>query len=452
MPSVFPSTRSDRLAEAALVALLVAALLFGGGPRGAGDLVVHLAAVPVLVLGAMRWTQHAASRWQRAFLIWWLAALGVVGAQLLPLPPGLWSALGPRDALQADLATAGLASGWRPFTLDTWGTVRALLALAVFGAAWLLATTLPQAAQRRVLLWMLAGGAALALLGFAQAAAGAHSTLRFHGFHHPVGAIGTFANRNHYADLMAMLAPIAFAFGLRAQQHRALPFAFAMHALGIALFLAAALSFSRAGTAWAVLALAGTVVVIARRASGPRRWLTPLALVGAAALACTAYAWDGLAKRLAQDPADDLRWQFLQYSAAATREYLPWGSGAGTFKFAYAPFEPVQAMGSVFANQAHNDLLQLAIESGVPGLAVLVTFIALLVKTASRNFPIGHARPSADHALASVAAIVLWVPLIHSLVDYPLRTLGIGVVAALLLSYRASVNDAPAAGAAHRAG
>jgi O-antigen ligase len=442
----------DRSAEAACVLLLVAALLFGGGPRGAGDLVVHLAALPALVLAAMRMPAHAASRGQRAFLVWWLLAIGLVLVQLVPLPPGLWSALGPRADVAADLQAAGTGTQWRPMTLDRWATARTLLALLVCAAAWALATTLTPQARRRLLLWALATGAGLALLGFAQAAAGPHTSLRFHGFHHPIGAIGTFANRNHFAALMAMLAPLSFAFGWQAQQQRRLPVAFAMHALGVVLLLAAALSFSRAGTALAALAFAATLVLLARNARGARRWLTPLAVLAAVVLATLVYAWDGLMRRLAQDPADDLRWQYLRHGLDAAREYLPWGSGLGSFKFAYAPFEPVHAMAATFAGHAHNDLLQVLVEAGAPGLIVLVTFLALLVKTASRNIPIGPKAPTREDALASVVTIAIWVPLVHSLVDYPLRTLGIGVVMALLLSCRANTIEAPAAGAAFKAG
>ena len=60
------------------------------------------------------------------------------------------------------------------------------------------------------------------------------------------------------------------------------------------------------------------------------------------------------------DVADDLRWQYLQYGWQVAKASLPWGSGAGSFREVYAPFEPVGVMREVHALHAHNDLLQSA--------------------------------------------------------------------------------------------
>ena len=84
-------------------------------------------------------------------------------------------------------------------------------------------------------------------------------------------------------------------------------------------------------------------------------------------LAVGHFAWDGLMRRLDADPLDDLRWQYLRYGLDAMQAWLPWGSGLGTFPWVYAPMEPLAAMGPTFAERAHNDLLQIAIEAGIPG-------------------------------------------------------------------------------------
>jgi hypothetical protein len=426
---------SDRAAELAAACLLLAALLFGGGPRGAGDVVVHLAALPCLALGIVRWRWQEASRWQRWFLAWWLMALAVVALQLLPLPPALFAQLPHRASVLSDLHAAGVASTWRPMTLDTWATVRALLALATFGATWLLASTLSAAARVRLLYIALAAGAALALLGFAQAAAGEHAPIRFYAYHHQVGAIGTFANRNHFATLLGMLLPLAFALGVDAQRLRRGAIAALWFGLTTVLWLAAALTYSRAGFALASAALvaAACVSMLPRAAGGRRRLLLPALVAAVALLAIGHYAWDGLAQRLTQDPLDDLRWQYVHYGLDVMRAWLPWGSGLGSFPWVYAPAEPVAAMLQVFAERAHNDLLQLVIEAGVPGLLLLVAFLDLAVR-AARSFLMGRTRTLADHGQHGVIAVALAVPLLHSLVDYPLRTLSIIVLLGLLLS------------------
>jgi O-antigen ligase len=427
----------DRIAELAAAALLIAALLFGGGSRGTGDLVVHLVALPALALGLLRWRHGDAGRTQRLFAWWLLAAIAIVALQLLPLPASLFGASSQRARVLADLHLAGIAPAWLPMTLDVWGTVRALLALATFAAAWLLVNTLPHEARRRLLALVLFIAVAMALLGFAQAAAGEHSRLRFHGYFHPIGAIGTFANRNHFADLMAMLIPLALAFAFAAQDARRTPQAVAWCGVSIVLFLAAALSFSRTGILLAAVATIIAFVVMAGRNGSPdrARWrLLPIATVAVAALGVAVYAWDGIAHRLAQDPLADLRWQYLQYGVEAVKAWLPWGSGAGTFRDVYAPFEPVDAMQQVHALHAHNDLLEVALEAGIPGLALVAALLGLVWHAAC----IPLIRRTADRGRSSTimlaAAVAVFVPLIHSFVDYPLRTLSVATVFAILLA------------------
>ncbi|MGY1425111.1 O-antigen ligase family protein [Lysobacter sp. A289] len=429
----------DAVAEAALALLIVVALAFGGGSRGMGDLMVHLVAVPVLALAVLRWRHAAASRLQRLLLLTLLAGFALTALQLLPLPAAAFAALPQRSAVLADLHTAGLQPAWLPMTLDRWGTIRALLALATFCAAWMLACTLTPQSRERLLKLTLVAASVMALVGFAQAAAGSHSSLRPYDYHHPMGAIGAFANRNHFADLLAMLLPFALAFGIRGQRDRQPGAIFAWYGVAVMLFLAAALSYSRTGFALACVAVVASLLVL-RPGSNPvtkgqGKRFAPLLALGAGALAVGYYAWDGIVRRLEQDPLEDLRWQYVAHGIDAATAYLPWGSGLGSFRDAYAPFEPVGAMVNVHALHAHNDSLEIAVEAGLPGLLLLLAFLALLLAagwTALRQPP-GEAK-----LVLAAAVVAACVPLAHSLVDYPLRTLSIasvfGLVVAVLVS------------------
>ena len=439
-----PSLRQDTAAFVCAALLIAAALLFGGGPRGMGDAVVQLAMLPCLALAVMRWNRADATRWERAFAVWCLCVLALVALQLMPLPPALWSSLPQRASVLADLTQAGVASDWRPMTLDAWATVRAGVAFVTFAATWCLCTTLGTQVQRRLLLVALGLGVALAFFGFAQAAAGPQA-VRFYTFHHPIGAIGSFANRNHFADLLAMLLPISLAFAAQAQREmRATAAAWAFAATAV-LWLAAALTFSRTGFLLASCALALSAAILWwPRAGMSRRWIAPVFAIAIAVLAVGHYAWDGLMQRLAQDPMDDLRWQYLRHGLEAMHAYLPWGSGLGTFPWVYAPLEPLAEMGSTFAERAHNDPLQIAIEAGLPGLALAAAFILLTGIKAARSFLIWRAQPLKDDPIQSVIAIALAVPLLHACVDYSLRTLAVAVLAGVLLSYRGGGRQATA--------
>ncbi|MDB6163207.1 MAG: O-antigen polymerase, partial [Xanthomonadaceae bacterium] len=341
-----------------------------------------------------------------------------------------------RAGVLADLKQAGMQPAWLPLTLDVWGTIRATLAFATFAAMALLATTLSDAARKRLLMLAMLAAIPMALLGFSQAAAGAGSPLRFFDYHHPIGAIGLFANRNHFADLLGLLLPFALAFAVHAQAGGRRPLAAAWYALAVVLLLAAALSFSRAGLALSVLAGAASLLLFRSGAARDRHALPVIAL-GVAGLAVATYAWDGIAARLTQDPLTDLRWQYVRYGMDALRAWMPLGSGFGSFRDVYATFEPIVAMRDVHALHAHNDLLEVLIEGGIPAGIILVLFVALLVRKAVASTDLRSTRPDdtrAGFSFGIAAAIACAVPLLHSLVDYPLRTLAIAVPFGLVLS------------------
>jgi O-antigen ligase len=425
---------SERCAEGIAGVFLVIAIWFGGGSRGAGDFIVQLAALPVLVLGAVRWRHADASRLQRWFLYWLVAAAALIALQLLPLPIALYSTLPQRGQIVADLHAGGLDPAWLPMTLDRWGTVRALLSLLVFAAMWLLANTLPAATHARLARVAVLAALPLVLLGFAQAAAGHEPTLRFYAFHNEFGATATFANRNHFATLLAMLLPFAILFGHQAQTQRQPGAMLLWYGSAVLLLLAAALTFSRAGVIVATLASGAAGLLVLRRVStadGGSRSRGALVIVGVIGLIAVAnYAWSGIVDRFDQDPLSDLRWQYLQHGLDVARAYLPWGSGLGSFRDAYAPFEPLSAMVQVYALHAHDDVLELLIEAGVLGFALLLGFAALFIWMLGKSLMAGAKAP----VLSSAAAIVVLVPLAHSTVDYPLRTLAVLVVASLAIA------------------
>lgn len=423
----FIAGRSERLAEPFSGVLLVAALAFGGGSRGAGDAIVTFAALPVLFLACARWS------WARQTSLERVATLVVASAvawhllQLIPLPAAWIGALPLRPSVLADLKAAGAERAWLPATLDAWGTVRSLVGLIVFGALLLLLSTLTSSARSRLLKLAVVAGCAMALLGYAQAAAGQNSLLRPYEQHHAIGALGTFANRNHFASLMAMLLPMAFALAAQSGRIRRVE-GLLWYPAAVVLLLGAALSFSRTGFVLACAsALIGLLLV-------PRRRKVSVLGVAFALLAgagmVSFYASHGLRSRLELDPLEDLRWQYLHFGWEAAKAYFPWGSGPGSFRYVYAPFEHIANMGSVFALHAHNELIELAVEWGLFGYAFMASVIALVAMVVRNKLIV--ARERSPILVGSVVAVV--VPMLHSLVDYPLRTYAVVSVYALAAS------------------
>ncbi|BDU16971.1 hypothetical protein [Lysobacter auxotrophicus] len=196
----------NRMPELAIGFLLVMALVFGGGSRGAGDVIVVFAAMPVLLLACIRWSWKAQDLLQRLTMLLLIAVVSWHLVQLVPFPSDWIGRLPMRSAILSDLHAAGVKTSGLPATLDAWATVRSLVQWLVFCAMVALLSTVGNNARYRLLKLCVLLGCVLGLIGYAQAAAGRHSILRMYDYHHAIGAIGTFANRNHFASLMAMLA------------------------------------------------------------------------------------------------------------------------------------------------------------------------------------------------------------------------------------------------------
>ena len=162
-----------------------------------------------------------------------------------------------------------------------------------------------------------------------------------------------------------------------------------------------------------------------------RVWLTR-ALYGALAVGAIGYfAADRLLARFGSDLSGDLRWQYVQDGWKVLLAYFPWGSGLGSFQAVYERMEPIESLGEfTFARHAHNELLQNTIEAGAPGLLLMLVFLGTLAVGILR--PASGRSPHPEwHAAAAIACLV---PVLHSAVDYPLRTLACSTVLALVVS------------------
>ena len=105
---------------------------------------------------------------------------------------------------------------------------------------------------------------------------------------------------------------------------------------------------------------------------------------------------------------------------------MPIGSGLGTFVPVYAMFEKPEdiTVANSYVNHAHNDALELWLDTGVVGLALMgifvIWFVLRSVEVWRRAPPFGALE--IDWSLARAATIVIALLVAHSLVEFPLRT------------------------------
>jgi O-antigen ligase len=318
----------------------------------------------------------------------------------------------------------------------TWPSLVSLLPpLAVF-----FATLLMDARQRRVMTaWLLAFGAVSVFLGLSQVAQGQTSPLRFFVNTNPTEAVGFFANRNHFAALLYVMILLAAAWAsgsatqiLTTPAERRFEAAIILPIMAsfmlLVVFVAGEiLSRSRAGLGLTIVALLGAFVLgySDRRArSGLTMARLLLGMIVLTTLLVVQFGLYRVLERFANDPLADGRLPFARNTIEAAQAFFPFGSGIGTFTMVYPTFEKTNdLMPNTFANHAHNDILELWMEAGVPGAVVAVLCALWILYRMLRVWRAGSwGTRAVDLLLARAASLAIGLVAVHSLFDYPLRT------------------------------
>lgn len=433
-----PSSRLPAKLHYALSALLlVSALVLGGGQGWLGDTFCQLLALALIAVAAWRHFNDDDARWSgAAWLV--LVPLAVPLLQLLPVPESWWGMASGRAQLATELAQAGAddAGRWSLVPLATERSLWWLLpAIAMF-----LAGLQFESAQRRSLMKLVVLVAAISVvLGLAQLAGGPESALRFYSNTNRTEAVGFFANRNHFASLLAAALPLVIV-GLAVWQRRrdnvSSATVIGMTAgLGLIalLILGLAMSRSRGGLVLGMLAVLLSLPLalkLRQQSRGSRRLLAAAVAVGL--MLSVQFAMFGIMQRLQKDPFEDARFRYAQVTAPLASTYLPLGTGLGGFRAAYEAAE-VPPAETAYANHAHNDYIELWLETGwlvVPAALVLGIGFAFAGVRAWRRLFV--ARVADADALRCAAWLSLLLFILHSLADYPLRTTALLAVAGLL--------------------
>jgi len=232
---------------------------------------------------------------------------------------------------------------------------------------------------------------------------------------------GPYVNHNHYAGLMEMLVPIPLLLCLSQKSRGAQKF-FA----GLAALLMAAtifLSGSRGGMVAFSLEALLVVAIVCREKKSRSTIATTVAF---AILLAGAIAWLG-------SSSFGTRWQEVHFGQGtelsaggrlsiykdalhmfAQRPLLGWG--LGNFVTVYPQFRSFYT--NLYINAAHNDYLQMLVETGAVGALAMLWFVVALYRRMSRYL---RSLPPRQNGLA-VAALVGCVGILaHSLVDFNLQ-------------------------------
>jgi O-antigen ligase len=417
-------------------ATLVCCLLLGGGTRAGflSDTALQLLCIPLLLAGLWRLGDVTPTRQMRWALAFCLLCIFVPLLQLIPLPPAIWTALPARKSEVAPFALLGRDLPRMPISVSPTATWLSLISL-VPPLAIFLGTLLVGYRERRILsLVVLAVGIASVFLGLAQIAQGPASSLRPFVYTNDTEAVGFFANRNHFAALLYSLTLFAAAWAVSVtfggrdwQRHGSKIVAIvASFTLLVALIAAQTMARSRAGLGLTIVALLGAFALAYVGSPQERdRKAAPNLLGAAIALALVfgiQFALYRILERFALDPLEDGRVAFARVTTRAAKEFVPLGSGVGTFVPVYAGLErPQDTFADTYANRAHDDFLEGFLESGVVGLVLLALFLAWFVLRSTKIWRRMEIL-QIDQLLARAATIMIGLLIAHSLTDYPLRT------------------------------
>lgn len=269
--------------------------------------------------------------------------------------------------------------------------------------------------------------------------------------------VGPFVNPNHTAAfaIMGALPALGLAQAILAQpdgrltvrgirvaltdRSWAVPRLTVLGLLGILALAALALSGSRGG--WLSFAVGLAALVPARRV----RAMLPAAVLAAAGLgvAVGLATWVGSPASDApapfsvgtRDPSLSMRFDIWRGTLSMIGDH-PWtGTGLGTFRWAYASYERPGEW--LITQQAHNDYLQLAAETGLVGAALaLWGLVAFGRRVLRRALSRAGGRPTTVAAAAAVLA-----GLVHAVVDFPLQMPAVALLFSILAGVVASAAE-----------
>jgi exopolysaccharide production protein ExoQ len=435
--------RTTAAIQASLLPLLMAAALaLGGGGTGAPLQELQLQLFAALVAAAWLVLEGTDSLARVEPRVWWLCALVLVLplAQLVPLPPIVWQALPGRELQRDALALVGAADAWMPWSQTPARTLASLLAMLVP----LLVMVMVAAAGPRRRASAIAAVAAMVLvsllLGALQLSAGESGLWRPYSDANLGYLNGFQANRNAQADVVLIGMVAAAVWAIRRRQSLGRLYADLLLAgIAVVFVLACALTGSRAGIALVPVALLAVAWLRTEGAWTARRvgvWLG--ALAGTLFVLGLALALTGPGRKVLGrfGLGADFRWELWIDTREAIASTWPFGGGLGSFQPLFVAAERLEVVDPTRPVAAHNDWLELILEGGLPALVILIVALALVGRMAVDAWRKGggERRPQVVFALSTGAIVAL-----HSIVDYPLRSMAIACLAGLAAGMLAAV-------------
>ncbi|MFN3620625.1 O-antigen ligase family protein [Sphingorhabdus sp.] len=327
----------------------------------------------------------------------------------------------------------GVSSGLRPLALVPDSTMNAIFSLAVPFAALLLGCQLTRSERALLLPIMLIIGFFSGVWGLLQVTGGSQNSLYLYALTNDGAAVGLFANRNHQATLLACMFPMLAAYATMGEGTAEKLKVKGWAAAAVAIFLVPLIlvTGSRTGVILSIIGIAFAAVIYRKpqpSQASKRKIRNPWPLYAAVGLAVTSLGAitlilsraQALSRFTSRAPADELRFQIWGPITKFAADYLPFGSGGGSFAMTYQVYEPERLLMASHVNQVHNDFIDVFLTAGIPGIIIVLLSLVVVAKAGFNAFS-GLRIDSQSKELAKTGLAIFTILAAASMTDYPLR-------------------------------
>ncbi len=420
-------------------AFLLLCVALGGSSRPSwGNAALQVLAVLLIAFTTVSGQAGQRTSGSRVVIGLSVAALFVLLIQLLPLPPDVWSSLPGRESIVIGYRQLGVPLPWLPLSMTPYATLATSLSflppIAVLLASFRL---------RQDEVW-LAGTIVMAALagitlGALQIGGGGPGQSPWYLYEITnLGAVGFFANSNHMGSLLLVAFPFSAMLAARAfVRRRSNRFASPTFVLGAAgcLLIPVGVALNHSLAALALFApVAFMSFLLFPGGTRYQRFVLPaVVLVLVATIAV--YTSGGFRAELMGSDSSSFatRQDIWAHTLRLIGQTFPVGTGMGSFPSVYVLGEDPTNIGLTYINHAHNDYLEILLEGGLVGAILGAAFLAWWTVNAARLW-----WPQPGEDLQRAATIATAALLLHSLVDYPLRTAAMASIFAMCLAIMAT--------------
>ncbi|MBE2992962.1 O-antigen ligase family protein [Sphingomonas sp. CFBP 13603] len=427
--------------HAVVPAYLLACLLLGGASAAGfiANFVLQIASLPLIGWALWQMMQERPSAQIRAPLSMLAIFVVIALLQLVPLPPALWTLLPGRGAVVEGYRLLGIPLPWLPLTLAPDVAPSSILWLLPAFATLLGIVVLGAFRGRGIATAIVAVTLASVAIGALQVIGGTSAYL-YRITNYGV-AVGFFANANHNATLLLVCIPFLAALQATAlrrsgSQRSASAIRLLVGAAYAVIFVGLLINSSLAGIGLSVPVALGSWLAFGYQRPALRRGIV-VAAVAVSLTAVVTIVVGPFGNNLFGTQKSNVelsRQTSFALTFRAARAYFPIGSGTGSFQPVYHTQEPLSSVTTTFMNHAHSDWLELLLETGIVGVAFAALFLAWWIIRVRAIWRADEPDAFAQAAVIATAAIMM-----HSVVDYPLRTAALSAVFAACIGLMSGV-------------